>query len=336
MDYFYLLILLINFIQISSTTKTCYGPYVTASSLEELHQDIHLVEPLPIHCGGLSCEFYLSPSSALGSNGPLSAYGPLGIMGPIGHSVWNPTAWRFPSNEIIDWATSDMLFGLSNNPLSSAGPLSSDSYHKSLPSINDFGKHLQALGLWGALGPLGPLGALGPLGPLGPTGPHNTMNLEGHHSVSVKWTTNEIHDFDLVEVLDESRANEELDCSFMIFGVIRQSDETDSYYFNCKPNQFVTIVLVPEHSLDYFNMTLFSNTNSSEKIASSDSMNYINFIQLGLMNNNNGTFRIDVSLHEMHQFILAHSYRLIVTGSHDLLDLKEEENNIKGPHIITC
>jgi hypothetical protein len=71
MNYFYLLILLINFIQISSTTKTCYGPYVTASSLEELRQDIRLVRPRPINCGGLSCEFYLSPLSALGSNGPL-------------------------------------------------------------------------------------------------------------------------------------------------------------------------------------------------------------------------------------------------------------------------
>ncbi|CAF0922888.1 unnamed protein product [Rotaria sordida] len=340
MDYNYLLLLLllssISFIQISSTKKICYGPYVTASSLEDLHQDIHLVAPLPIDCGGLSCEFYLSPSSALGSHGPLSAYGPLGITGPIGHYLWNPTTWRFRSNEIIDWTTSDMLFGRSNNPLSLTGPLSSESYHLKLPSINDFGKHLQALGLWGVLGPLGPLGALGPLGPLGPTGPHNTMNLAGHHSVSVKWTTNETHDFDLVEVLDESHVDEELDCSFMILGVISQIDETDRYYFNCKPNQFVTIVLVPEHSLDYFNISLFSSTDSSEKIASSDSMNYINFIQLELMNNNNGSFRIDVSLHEMHQYILAHSYRLIVTGSHDLLDLKEEENNIKGPHIIEC
>jgi len=71
MNNFYFLIFSINFIQISSTTKTCYGPYVTASSLEELHQDIHLVRPLPINCGGLSCEFYLSPFSALGYNGPL-------------------------------------------------------------------------------------------------------------------------------------------------------------------------------------------------------------------------------------------------------------------------
>jgi hypothetical protein len=256
-----------------------------------------------------------------------SAYGPLGKMGPI--------AWKSKSTKIIDWATSNMLLGQSGHPLSSAGPLSSDSYHSKLPSMNDFGKHLQALGLWGVLGPLGPLGAFGPLGALGPTGPHNTMNLEGHHRVSVQWSTDQIRDFDLVEVLDESHVNEELDCSFMILGVIRRTDETDSYYFNCKPNQFVTIALVPEHSLDYFNMTLFSNTTPSEKIASSNSMKYINFIQLALMNNN-GSFRVDVNLHEMHQFLLSHSYRLIVTGSQDLLDLKQEENNIQGPHIISC
>ncbi|UJR26109.1 hypothetical protein I4U23_007455 [Adineta vaga] len=232
--------------------------------------------------------------------------------------------------------SSNMLFGHDSNPLSSAGPLSSDSYHTKLPSINDFGKQLQALGLWGVLGPLGPLGSLGPLGALGPTGPYNTINLEGHHSVPVQWTSTETRRFDLVEVLDESHVHEELDCSFMILGVINRHDETDSYYFNCNSNQFVTIVLIPEHSLDYFNMTLYENNSSSKKIASSDSMNYINFIQLGLVKNTNGSFRIDVNLHEMHQFILAHSYRLIVTGSQDLLDLDEEENNIQGPHIIKC
>jgi hypothetical protein len=71
MNSIYSFLLLINFIQSSSSTKTCYGPYVTASSLEELHQDIHLVQPLPIDCGRLSCEFYLSRSSALGLHGPL-------------------------------------------------------------------------------------------------------------------------------------------------------------------------------------------------------------------------------------------------------------------------
>jgi hypothetical protein len=71
MNHIYLLISLINFIRISSPTKICYGPYVTASSLEALHQDIRLVQPLPTNCGGLSCEFYLSPRSALGQRGPL-------------------------------------------------------------------------------------------------------------------------------------------------------------------------------------------------------------------------------------------------------------------------
>jgi hypothetical protein len=83
-------------------------------------------------------------------------------------------------------------------------------------------------------------------------------------------------------------------------------------------------------------MTLFSNEDSSKKIASSNSMKYVNFIQLGLMSNNNGSFRIDVNLRQTYQFFLAHSYRLIVTGSQDLLDLKEEENNIQGPHIVKC
>lgn len=56
---------------IVSQVTPCYGPYVSASSLESLHQNISLVEPFPIDCGGLSCSFYLSSTSALGSNGPL-------------------------------------------------------------------------------------------------------------------------------------------------------------------------------------------------------------------------------------------------------------------------
>jgi len=268
----------------------------------------------------------------------VSAYGPLGKLGPIGKALWNPTNWKSKITKIIDWKNSNMLFGLSNNPLSSAGPLSSDSYHSKLPSINDFAKHLQGLGLWGVLGPLGPLGALGPLGPLGPTGPYNTVNLHGRHRIPVRWATSQTRRFDLVEVLNEPDVvDEELDCSFMILGEIYESNETDSYYFNCKPNQFVTVVLVPELSLDYYSITLFSNENSKETIASSNSTTYINFIQLGLMNDNvNGSFRIDVNMQASYQYLLGHTYRLIVTGSDDLLDLNEEKNNIKGPHIIEC
>lgn len=148
---------------------------------------------------------------------------------------------------------------------------------------------------------------------------------------------NQVRQFDLVEILDESAVDEELDCSFMIEGEISQRDETDSYYFNCKPNQFVTIVLVPEFSLDYYNITLFSNENFSQQIASSDSKSYINFIQLGLVNENvNGSFRIDVNMQASYQFLMGHTYRLIVTGSDDLLDLHEEKDNFKGPHIIEC
>ena len=56
---------------IVSMTNACHGPYVTASTLEALHQDIHLVRPLPVDCGGLSCQFYLSAQSALGAHGPI-------------------------------------------------------------------------------------------------------------------------------------------------------------------------------------------------------------------------------------------------------------------------
>lgn len=267
-----------------------------------------------------------------------SAYGPLGATGPIGHHLWNPTAWRWPDHREIEDQPTPILFEHPDNPLSSAGPLSYEAYHVALPSINDFGKHLQGLGLWGVLGPLGPLGGLGPLGALGPTGPYNTMNLEGHHTIPVRWNKTNIRYYDLVEVLDESHVKQPLDCSFMIFGQIRRRYKVDSYYFDCEPNQFITIVLVPEQSIDHFNITLYSAGNDTEtKVASSQSANLINFIQLAFSNtDHHGSFRLDVSLHDHDSFLSFHTYRLIVTGSHDLLDLNEENGNIQGPHIITC
>lgn len=71
MQYITVFILFVNLLEIRFSTAACYGPYVTASSIEALNQDVHLVEPLPVDCGGLSCEFYLRPGSALGSHGPL-------------------------------------------------------------------------------------------------------------------------------------------------------------------------------------------------------------------------------------------------------------------------
>jgi hypothetical protein len=70
-DYFAVWILILSFARIASASDACFGPYVTASTLEDLHQDVHLVRPLPVDCGGLTCESYLAASSALGSNGPL-------------------------------------------------------------------------------------------------------------------------------------------------------------------------------------------------------------------------------------------------------------------------
>ncbi|CAF3676844.1 unnamed protein product [Rotaria sp. Silwood1] len=64
------LFVLVNFFHITSMAKTCHGPYVSGSSIEQLHEDMHLVRPRPMNCGGLaSCEFYLRPASALGTNG---------------------------------------------------------------------------------------------------------------------------------------------------------------------------------------------------------------------------------------------------------------------------
>jgi hypothetical protein len=87
--------------------------------------------------------------------------GPLGVLGPIGTNLWNPSLWMKAVGDWTSW--SRQIAHSTNAPLGPSGPLA---HYKDLPALNDFGKHLQAQGLWTSLGPLGPLGPLGVLGPV--------------------------------------------------------------------------------------------------------------------------------------------------------------------------
>ncbi len=109
--------------------------------------------------------------------GPIGAYGPLSSYGPIGASAWEPADWTEVWEDAYGSLFSELdYFVDANGPLSISGPLgpngpyTTTAYCNTLPAINDFGKHLQAGGIWSALGPAGPLGPIGPLGPLGPNG----------------------------------------------------------------------------------------------------------------------------------------------------------------------
>lgn len=116
-------------------------------------------------------------SGPLTNLGPVGPYGALSSWGPIGKSAWNPTTY------IDEWAKFYGTFFKEfdyfvkangpltiSGPLGSSGPYTTSAYCSELPAINDFGKHLQAGGIWSILGPAGPLGPVGPLGPLGPNG----------------------------------------------------------------------------------------------------------------------------------------------------------------------
>src|SRR6266545_729480 len=92
--------------------------FVSATTIEALGGDLSSLSPPCVTADAFhSCEFYLSPSSALGDVGPIGAFGPLGTLGPLGSNFWNVSAWM---SAIGDWSSwSDSIDG----PLSEAGPL---------------------------------------------------------------------------------------------------------------------------------------------------------------------------------------------------------------------
>lgn len=292
--------------------------YVSASTVEALNGDLSSLSP-PCRTADAfhSCEFYLSPSSALGDFGPIGAFGPLGTLGPLGSNVWNPSAWI---SGLGDWSSwSNAIDG----PLSEAGPLGPDgpigdhAYNDVLPSINDWAKQLQAGGVWTVLGPLGPLGALGPLGPLGPVGGHGFDTDEGgryvhdgrvQRTVRPDWSDDA---FELVEMYDEDTAESLTtpDTSYMATGEIA-SDEVDVYPAKSLHAQFVTVLVVPEKSLDDYDLVV--KDTSGHVLASSTSHSYIDWVQLPAPRG--GRMSIEVSLAASGQF-LSKTYRLYVIGS---------------------
>jgi len=292
--------------------------FVSASTVEALNGDLSSLDPPCVTADSFhSCEFYLSPSSALGDVGPIGAFGPLGTLGPLGSNFWNVSAWM---SGVGDWASwSDSIEG----PLSEAGPLGPDgpigdrAYNETLPSINDWAKQLQAGGVWTVLGPLGPLGALGPLGPLGPVGAHGFAVDEGgryihddrvQRTVRPDWSDSS---FELVEQYDEdtARSISTPDASYMALGEIRGS-EVDIYPAKSLRAQFVTVLVVPEKSLDDYDLVI--KDSSGRVIGQSTSHSYIDWVQLPAPRG--GRMSIEVSLAGSAQFF-SKTYRLYVVGS---------------------
>ncbi|MCM2277368.1 MAG: hypothetical protein NDJ89_04775 [Oligoflexia bacterium] len=273
-----------------------------------------------------------TPWNALSYAGPLGPFGPLGTLGPLGG--FGPRGdWRrgvaLPAS-CGHWC--DSIRNSQEGPFSSHGPLGvdgplGDSYFDgALFAGNAPATELRGLGRWAALGPLGPLGALGPLGPLGPLGIGELLETDAHgnyrdrngrlvRELRVPYSARRTRRYELVEVHTEStlRANPATDASFLVIGEISQGERgEDRYAFRSVEEQLVTLALVPEKSLDDFDLLVLDERGNP--IAASDhaGMERIEWIQLRAPAG--ARLQALVRLRGSAQF-LSHSYRLVVTPS---------------------
>lgn len=118
---------------------------------------------------------------------------------------------------------------------------------------------------------LSPLSALGANGPLGPNGAHGLRrDMVGNyvHNGQIYRKANvptmignqrslSTRSFELYEMYTEEHARQmrDNDTSFMVEGEFSEGDFADGYSFTSDVDQFVTIVVVPEKSLDTFALT---------------------------------------------------------------------------------
>jgi hypothetical protein len=306
--------------------------YVSANSVEDLGV---------IGSGGAS-----SPLSALGSYGPLGAYGPLGELGPVGDNVWNPSTW-------IDAAYNSWGSGWDGRqdggPLTEAGPLGShgplgDAYiDGALFQNNEAAQQLLGLGQAAVLGPLGPLGPLGALGPLGPVGAHgfgtdeNGSYIDGdgqvQRTIDVFYNDDktEVRSYELFEKYSEeaAKAMTDNDTSFMVEGRIayegRGQYETDEFDFTSNSDQLVTVCVVPEKSLDDFDLEI--TDDKGNVLAKSDSDELIDWAQIQVKK---GTkLKARVKLKDSGHW-LSKTYRLYVVGSGEELGKAAQSS---GDHV---
>ncbi len=256
----------------------------------------------------------------LGALGPLGAFGPLATLGPIGNNSWNVTKVMAT---LPDWSKLSQTMTLNGGPLSDDGPLGSQgpfSKYEQLADWGTLGRQLQVGGALTALGPLGPLGPFGPLGPLGPIGGHglkhdshgNYLDSEERVQRQIEVGNAQKTKYELFEIYDAPVAKQlkDNDTSFMVTGLMSSSKETESFQFHSQSDQSVTVIVVPEKSLDAFSLTL---TDSNGKVlARSASFFLVNWIQTQVKRGER--LNADVELLASGHF-LRKNFRLIVVGS---------------------
>ena len=305
--------------------------YVSASSIEKLDKNIDSILP----------EVNNSNTMYLLSNGPLGEYGPIGPNGALGKDGPVETGSSYDFNLSL-YPYLDKYFKSFFGPLSKDGPLGKNGpytkesyYNGTLFLDNNFAVHLRSLGLWGILGPTGPLGPVGALGPLGPNGTHGyKKNKNGEYlnkdgsiitEVSVPFDSESSRDFDLYEYYKNeefAKAKNDLDTSFVTKGNLSDDNLYDEYIINNDNKQIVSILVLPTHLFNNFNIELYNS--KKQLVAKSDSLKYINFIQFLAPKDTVYTVKITSS-------DKSNEYMLYVTGSTEYLN----KYNISGDHIAT-
>ena len=111
----------------------------------------------------------------------------------------------------------------------------------------------------------------------------------------------------------------------MVSGKISPSDETDDYSLRSNADQYVTVVLIAEKSLDTFALEIKDENGFT--LARSKSSVYLNWIQMPVLKGQK--LKASVSLVQSLHF-LSNSYRLIVVGSTNQF----RTTDITGPHQI--
>lgn len=243
-----------------------------------------------------------SASAMLGSAGPMGAFGPLATLGPIGENSWNASGF-FAS--LGDWTGLAQLLSENGGPLSADGPLG-ESGPLGKAAYSATPRDFRAAGVYAIFGPAGPFGPLGPLGPLGPIGAHGSGS--GSGTVTIPGGAGDGR-FHLVKYYSQAGTHTSFDTSFMAVGAV-ETDKDAEYWVTSPEKQVVSILVVPEKSLDVFSVSATSPTNDLD--IRSDSSTRINWITIEMRAGE--TVAVHVRLLASAHW-LTHSYRLIVIGA---------------------
>ncbi len=267
----------------ATTEKNLKGAvYLSASSIEKNLSSTSWTERYFLNrFNGI-----LTPYGTLGPNGPLQK------LGPVGTNLWNSSRY-ITGVDAIDWTKISSSLTDNFGPLSAYGPagffnpfegIGYNSFFSPLSS----GKYLREGKSAAIVGPKGPHGVLGANGPFGPAGAHGYKidPITGSYLKDGK-PIQEISvengkKYQLVEHYSPAQAETlskrgKLDSSFVLDGELGVGAE-QSLKVNAQKDNWVSFLAIPEKSGENFSVELVDT--SGNVYASSNSENYVNFVQI--------------------------------------------------------